>query len=85
MILSNFIHLNSIPLMDDELRQVLNLNLNYFNPDEECWSWTDNRRSMDIDLNENDSFITNIKMKMTVLLQTSVFAQNKQKKFKSSL
>lgn len=56
---SNFIHLNTIPLMQDELQQVLNLNLNYFNPNEEYWSWTDNR-SIDINLNENDSFITNI-------------------------
>lgn len=56
---SNFIHLNTIPLMQDELQQVLNLNLNYFNPNEEYWSWTDNR-SIDISLNENDSFITNI-------------------------
>ncbi len=61
MLFSNFIHLNSIPLKDDELQQVLNLNLNYFNPNGEYWNWTDNDSSMDVNLiNENVSFITNI-------------------------
>lgn len=61
MLFSNFIHLNSMPLKDDELQQVLNLNLNYFNPNGEYWNWTDNDSSMDVNLiNENVSFITNI-------------------------
>ena len=50
-----------MPLKDNELQQVLNLNLNYFNPNGEYWNWIDNDSSMDINLiNENVSFITNI-------------------------
>ena len=61
MLFSNFIHLNTMPLKDNELQQVLNLNLNYFNPNGEYWDWTDNDSSMDVNLiNENVSFITNI-------------------------
>lgn len=56
--LSNFVHLNTMPLMQDELNEMLALKLKYFETIADRWDW-ENYNSISLSL-DDISFITNI-------------------------
>lgn len=58
MLFSNFVHLNTMPLTQDELNEVLALKLKYFGTIESYWDW-ENYNSISLPL-DDVSFITNI-------------------------